>query len=191
VAPNRILNISCGTGLLAIRLAELGHEVTGVDDAAAMLEMARQHDIASVVTWQPADAGSLRLGRRFDLAFMTGHVVQVLLDDHDLDRVLEAAQEHLSAQAWVHWTRRETQRTIETPVAGPVSVWHDTFSVEGEIIALETSHAFLRSGELTVTTSRLRFRHPGCPAAAAGRRRFRRHRRVRRLGRRTGDGDVA
>jgi hypothetical protein len=102
---------------------------------------------------------------------MTGHVVQVLLDDDDLDRVLEAAQEHLvpggalgfdtrnpSAHAWLHWTRRETQRTIETPVAGPVSVWHDTVSVEGEIVALQTSHAFLRSGELTVTTSRLRFR---------------------------------
>ncbi len=64
VAPERILDIGFGSGLLAIRVAELGHEVTGVDDATAMLEKAKT-------------------------------ARQVLLEDHDLDRALEAAQEHL------------------------------------------------------------------------------------------------
>src|SRR5215472_12275872 len=40
-APQRVLDAGCGTGVLALLLAELGHEVTGVDLAVQMLEVAR------------------------------------------------------------------------------------------------------------------------------------------------------
>jgi len=42
-APKRILDVGCGTGFLAMRFAELGHTVTGVDFAPNMLDMAREH----------------------------------------------------------------------------------------------------------------------------------------------------
>ncbi len=38
----RALDIGCGTGFLTLLLAELGHNVTGVDFAPEMLELARQ-----------------------------------------------------------------------------------------------------------------------------------------------------
>lgn len=40
--PKRVLDIGCGTGFLAMRFAELGHTVTGVDFAAQMLAVARK-----------------------------------------------------------------------------------------------------------------------------------------------------
>jgi ubiquinone/menaquinone biosynthesis C-methylase UbiE len=39
--PARALDVGCGTGFLALRLAELGHTVTGVDLSPQMIEQAR------------------------------------------------------------------------------------------------------------------------------------------------------
>src|SRR5438067_6350729 len=41
-APQRVLDIGCGTGFLALRFAELGHTVTGVDLAQQMIDRARR-----------------------------------------------------------------------------------------------------------------------------------------------------
>ncbi|HKB20781.1 MAG TPA: class I SAM-dependent methyltransferase [Gaiellaceae bacterium] len=39
--PRRVLDVGCGTGFLALRLGELGHEVTGVDLSPQMIDRAR------------------------------------------------------------------------------------------------------------------------------------------------------
>ncbi|WP_436908984.1 class I SAM-dependent methyltransferase [Halosimplex marinum] len=39
--PGRTLDVGCGTGVVALLLAELGHEVVGLDAAPAMLDQAR------------------------------------------------------------------------------------------------------------------------------------------------------
>lgn len=41
-SPTRILDLGCGPGLYAVRLAKLGHEVVGVDFSPASLEYARK-----------------------------------------------------------------------------------------------------------------------------------------------------
>ncbi len=41
IVPLDVLDLGCGTGFLSMQLAELGHRVTGIDVAAAMLAMAR------------------------------------------------------------------------------------------------------------------------------------------------------
>jgi ubiquinone/menaquinone biosynthesis C-methylase UbiE len=40
-APQRVLDVGCGTGFLALRFAELGHAVTGIDFAPQMIDRAR------------------------------------------------------------------------------------------------------------------------------------------------------
>jgi ubiquinone/menaquinone biosynthesis C-methylase UbiE len=40
--PQRVLDVGCGTGFLALRFAELGHTVTAIDLAPRMVDRARQ-----------------------------------------------------------------------------------------------------------------------------------------------------
>jgi ubiquinone/menaquinone biosynthesis C-methylase UbiE len=42
VAPQRVLDVGCGTGFMAIAFARLGHSVIGVDFAPKMVEQARR-----------------------------------------------------------------------------------------------------------------------------------------------------
>ena len=200
--PQDVVDIGCGTGLLAIRLAELGHRVTGVDPAQPMLDVARRNDTASRVDWRQADGRSMQFGRTFDRAYMTGHVWQVFVDDADIEIVLRVVGAHLrpggtlafdtrnpDAAAWEHWTESESKRTIDVPGVGPVHVWQDVISVTGPVVEFETSHAFDSNSHGIVTSrSRLRFMDVDELRTAVGKRRFRRGRRPRRLGRWTGDG---
>jgi ubiquinone/menaquinone biosynthesis C-methylase UbiE len=59
--PQRILDVGCGTGFLALLLAELGHEVTGIDLAPQMIELARQKAAQAKldVTFRVDNAASL------------------------------------------------------------------------------------------------------------------------------------
>lgn len=67
-----VLDLGCGTGTLATSLAR-HHQVTGVDPARAMLEVARQRMDGDKVHWVEADARHLSLEQRFDLVLLTGH----------------------------------------------------------------------------------------------------------------------
>jgi 2-polyprenyl-3-methyl-5-hydroxy-6-metoxy-1,4-benzoquinol methylase len=69
-AKARILDVGCGTGRHAIEFAKRGHQVTGVDLSAGMLEVARDNaQKAGVdVTWIHADARDFALDAPFDAA---------------------------------------------------------------------------------------------------------------------------
>ena len=57
---HRVLDLGCGTGLLATAIAARGPAVTGVDPAAAMLAIARDREGGGRVTWVHADGRSVR-----------------------------------------------------------------------------------------------------------------------------------
>jgi SAM-dependent methyltransferase len=73
-----VLDIGCGTGTFACLLAEGGKDVTGVDPAAASLEVARRKPYADRVRWVLGDC-SAPPALHFDMATMTGNVAQVFL----------------------------------------------------------------------------------------------------------------
>jgi 2-polyprenyl-6-hydroxyphenyl methylase/3-demethylubiquinone-9 3-methyltransferase len=66
-----LIDIGCGGGLIAEPMARLGFAVTGIDAAAAAVDIARAHAEASglVIDYRVADAEMLaRAGERFDVA---------------------------------------------------------------------------------------------------------------------------
>jgi ubiquinone/menaquinone biosynthesis C-methylase UbiE len=62
--PRRVLDVGCGTGFLALRFAELGHTVTGIDLAPQMLDQARRKakQASLEVDLRVGDAAALDLG---------------------------------------------------------------------------------------------------------------------------------
>ncbi len=98
-APKTILDMGCGTGRLAVALAERGHRVTGADPSAGMMRVARNRAGGERVTWVDSDSASLALETRFDLIIMTGHVFQVFLEDDEVRATLRNLRRHL-APGW-------------------------------------------------------------------------------------------
>ncbi|MFI5474492.1 class I SAM-dependent methyltransferase [Streptomyces cacaoi] len=75
----RVLDAGCGTGRIAIRLAELGHLCTGVDLDRSMLAVARRN--APDQEWLHGDLArldDLGLEPGFDLALAAGNVIPLL-----------------------------------------------------------------------------------------------------------------
>ncbi|MFB8030884.1 class I SAM-dependent methyltransferase [Streptomyces sp. NPDC056465] len=75
----RVLDAGCGTGRIAIRLAELGHHCTGVDIDSSMLDVARRE--APAQEWLLGDLArldALALEPGYDLVLAAGNVIPLL-----------------------------------------------------------------------------------------------------------------
>jgi len=168
VEAHRVVDVGCATGSLAVRLAELGFSVTGVDPAGASLDVARAKPNADLVTWVHGDATSLvGLEAAADLALMTGNVAQVFVSDEDWYATLRAIRTCLRPGGWfVFETRRSEVRDWETwdlapsPVAlpdGRTAVVSCTVTeVALPLVTFEGSTAI--GEEIMRSTSTLRFR---------------------------------
>ena len=164
-----VLDLGCGTGELAATLAERC-EVTGVDPAAAMLDVARRRPGGDRVDWVEADARGVRLGRRFDLVLLTGHAFQVFLTPEDQAAVLRTIALHLGprgrfvfdsrnpvAEAWLSWTPEQTRHRLAHPTLGEVETWYDaTHDAASGIVTYQT-HYHIADGRQLAATSRIKF----------------------------------
>jgi SAM-dependent methyltransferase len=72
LGPTAVLDAGCGTGRVAISLAERGVDVVGVDVDASMLAEARR--LAPSISWIEADLATLDLGRTFPVVLLAGNV---------------------------------------------------------------------------------------------------------------------
>lgn len=96
-----VLELGCGTGRVAIPLAESGLEVVGVDRSTAMLAIAeaKRRSLPATIRrrlrFVEADMRDFRLGRRFGLAFAAFRAFQHLLEPADQRAALAAVRRHL------------------------------------------------------------------------------------------------
>lgn len=147
------LDLGCGTGALAAAVAKEGiPHVVGVDPAKAMLDIARARPGGDDVRWVEGDARAVRLGSRFDLIVLTGHVFQVFLTDGDRLAVLRTIASHLTPQGhfifdsrnpltreWQEWTPDLSRRVFTDPHLGEVLSWNDvTYDEEAAVAHYET-----------------------------------------------------
>jgi SAM-dependent methyltransferase len=166
----RVLDLGCGTGLLARRIAEEGLVVTGVDPAEGMLSVARARAGAERVCWVKSAGQTMRLLQRFDLIYMTGHAFQALLTDDDAIAVLRTALNHLAddgllafetrnpaCKAWLSWTP-DNRRSAATADHGEVEEFFDTKADPPTgIVNLAAHYRFADTGRTIVGRSRIRF----------------------------------
>lgn len=168
----RVVDIGCGTGLLACELAKRGHDVTAIEPSKEMLRVARARPDGDRVHWIEGDARALALLPSADLVMMTGHVAQVFTDDDAFLDTLRAARHALrgggqlafesrnpATRPWESWTPERSRRTIDVAGTGRVAVWLDGVSGGPETtIRFDTHYAFASTDEVRVSTSELRFR---------------------------------
>ena len=166
-----VLDLGCGTGVLALLLADRGIEVIGVDPAGASLDVARAKPGADRVTWIHGDASAIPAAVVVDAATMTANVAQVFLTDEEWLATLAAIRAALrdgghlifesrdpDRRAWEEWTEERTRSTTDVPGIGRVTDWGQVTDVDGELVTFESPNIFEADGTVIISRSTLRFR---------------------------------
>lgn len=166
LGAHEILDVGCGTGTFAVRLAATGRQVTAVDPAAASLAVARCKPHAERVRWIEGDATTLPPDVRVDLAVMTGNVAQVLTTDEAWAATLAGIHDALrprghlvfetrrpEVRAWEHWTPETTRTTT-----GDVEAWCEVTEVDEPLVTFRWSFRFASDGAVLTSDSTLRSR---------------------------------
>lgn len=170
LGARRILDVGCGTGVLACRLATAGIDVIGVDPALASLDVARAKPGSERVTWVHGDAASLPADlRSADLAVMTGNVAQVFTTDEDWQTTLRGIAGALrtgghlvfetrdpAKRAWEAWDTGDVRTTVTTAHGG-VETWTTLLDVSMPLVSFRHHYRFAGSSEVITSDSTLRF----------------------------------
>jgi SAM-dependent methyltransferase len=97
-----ILELGCGTGRIAVPIAQDGHHIVGLDRSAAMLERAerraRRADVE--VRWVEGDMRAFSFNEAFALIFVAFNSF-LMLDPDDRWACLARAREHLAPRGRV------------------------------------------------------------------------------------------
>jgi ubiquinone/menaquinone biosynthesis C-methylase UbiE len=165
-----VIDLGCGTGVFACRLAALGKEVVGIDPAAASLNVAKHKAYADRVRWINGTAAQLE-GLHANLVTMTGNVAQVFVTDEEWMAALHACRAALSAdgrlvfevrdpakEAWKGWNREQSYQAIEAPGIGMVESWVELVHVQLPLVSFRYIFVFRKDGRVMTSESTLRFR---------------------------------
>ncbi len=92
-----ILEIACGTGRVAIRLAQAGVDVVGLDLSRRMLAVAQRKSVGLPhMRWVRGDMRSFDLGETFQQVIIPGHAFQNLTTPQDQVACLDRIRRHLA-----------------------------------------------------------------------------------------------
>jgi len=96
-----VLDLGCGTGRHAIKFAEKGYTVVGVDRSPEMIARARDHrerllpEIRERLRFERCAIRDLRLDNRFDAVVSLFHVISYQTSNDDLIAAFTSAKTHL------------------------------------------------------------------------------------------------
>ena len=165
-----VLDVGCGTGELACRLARRGVRVIGVDPAAASIAVASTKPGADRVTWITGTVDDAPAGSA-DVATMTGNVAQVFVTDDEWRSALAGIARALRPQgvlvfetrdperrAWERWTPDRTTVSADLPDGDRATTWCTVTSVDVPLVSFRYRTRFESDGAELVSDSTLRFR---------------------------------
>lgn len=168
IRAETVIDLGCGTGIIALELATRGYRTIGVDPSPLMLEAAQHKPGADRVQWIEGGAGQLGTPGA-DLAIMSGHVAQFILTDADWLETLAWLREGLRpggylafesrdprAQEWKQWTGRK--RIVPQSPCGRIESWTEVTNVEGDVVYAVGHRRLVDTDEELISPFALRFR---------------------------------
>lgn len=165
-----VVDLGCGTGVLARRLARSGIRVVGIDPAEASLARAQKtSDAESLeIEWLQGTSARIPAGDA-DLITMTGNVAQVFLGLDELEVVFNDCARGLrpgghlvfetrnpAARAWEEWSQQPA-RTLNVEGIGEVTVTSNVGQVDLPFVAFTQIYRFQTTHGSIGSRSRLRF----------------------------------
>jgi ubiquinone/menaquinone biosynthesis C-methylase UbiE len=165
-----VIDLGCGTGCLALRLAAAGHRVIAVDPAAASMQVARAKSGSEQVTWLEGDATAIPPGADADLVVMTGNAAQAILTDEDWHTTLRRTYAALvpggcfafetrrpERRAWEEWDN-PPPLTADIPGVGQVDQHLQLTEVNLPLVSFRFAYHFRADETTIVSESTIRFR---------------------------------
>ena len=156
-----LLDLACGTGRMALRMAALGYQVTGVDITPEMIARARQKAAKQAVSidWVVADARTFHLQKQFPFIYMLENVFQFFLTREDQEAMLARVREHLLPEGcFLFETRNPSPRNLlEVRHPDPPKY---TMPDGGQLVTTEEQH-YDPMTQIQHYIRHLTFLHPG------------------------------
>lgn len=169
LSADAVLDIGCGTGSFLHEVRDAGHQgrLCGLDPGAGMLEVARRR---RDIEWVQGDLSGATWDREFNLAIMTGHAFQVLVEDIDLRDALAAVRTALTvggrfafetrnplAREWERWGSRHAREVTDASgaVVRMTTAVHGPF--DGRTVSFSHTFASPAWDQPQVSRSTLRF----------------------------------
>ena len=156
-----LLDLACGTGRMALRMAALGYQVTGVDIMPEMIARARQKAAAQALSieWVVADARTFQLQKQFPFIYMLENVFQFFLTRADQEAMLTRVRDHLLPEGcFLFETRNPTPGNllqVRHPEGKQITLPHG-----GQLVTREEQY-YDPMTQIQHYTSHRTFYHPG------------------------------
>jgi SAM-dependent methyltransferase len=150
VSTGPVLDLGCGTGRVALDLAQLGHDVTALDVEPCLVEALRRRalDRDLPVTGVVGDACAFHLERSFALVLAPMQLVQIVGGSAGRTAMLLAVRQHLTAGGRFAAAITDTATTLYEQAAVPPLP--DVLEVDGWVLSSQPLDVRLEEGGVAV-----------------------------------------
>ncbi len=158
VKPSNLLDMACGEGSLAVGMAKLGYQVTGIDQSQRMIDLAKEraNEAGVDVTFLVEDMRSLPFKGKFSLVTCFFDSLNYLLTIRDLQDAFKCAYRALQPGGFfifdmntiyglsVDWMREETY--IQNEAKDFIEIHRQSYDYENQIATMDVT-IFTEHGE--------------------------------------------